>query len=1422
MARRTQRIRKPRDGTPTRRQARALAGALLALAMLLLALTPLAFPAAAAETISGTCTISNGSVQLQNPYYHNERMFSCDVRFAETGITCRGWCYEHEQGLTVGSGAPGPAAGSYRYTGTPNGDGTYTVIVHSEDSAGHYPGTWPYHNGVPVGGYVDAPSVKRQNIIVHDYAPNVTVSFTKTSTDAKISDGNAEYAYAGATYEIHRASDGALVTTVTTDENGHATAKLAPSTHYYAVEVAAPSGFVLNPERIEFDSGTGSAVSLPDAPGTVRLRVKKRDSATHGKAQAGATLEGAEYLVVDANGVSHTAVTDAEGAFEVSNLPLGETTVRETRPSTGYKLDPTVYSHVVTADELGLSSVVELAPDEGYEEHPIAFDIEIAKFLGTESPWDETTGSENPAAGIRFEIVSNTTGDVVGEITTGDDGYATTEREGLWFGAGERVDGIEGAVPYDAQGYTVREVAESVPEGFDRVDDWEIAPEEMVDGATLRYIVNDAELTGRLGIVKVDASSGLAVPLEGFSFQILDEAGDPVTMTDHHPSETVTDTFTTDETGSVTLPERLPSGTYTVHEVAARAPYLLSSEDVIFEVSGDHETASPTVTVTFSDEQATGRAILKKTCNDPDAHAPGQDQDAPCSLEGAEFDVVAMEDVISPDGTVHALEGQIVDHVVTDEEGAAKTCELSLGDGDAVYAFVETKPAAGHVLDATPHEFTLAWKDQSTAEVEVSCEIANAPTETVIEKLVAGAGDPLGGAEFALWSSKDELILEAAGSAVAVRAEGASSVSVRKSCSYALVTPRVPDGFEVTAERDGSTPLAMDDTIALEEGTWTLAVQDRAGAVIDLKDPEISVSAGTTYELEVTDSFFTGISARLEETGTVFEDIALDRNEEFDAFCTTDLDVGSYLVIVDGTPVGTLDAHPADTTYAIASNDGLEEVPVLLKNGAEPWGVVSDEQGRIVLDHLEKGTYRIAETRAPEGFVVDGDVRSFTIDEDGMTEGLPSHAIEIDNDYTKIDLSKRDATTEDEIPGASLAVLDSEGEVVDSWVSTTEEHRIDALAPGDYTLVEELTPHTYDEATSVSFTVAPTGEVQRVVMYDEPIRVTGDIDKRQEIATPTAEGASPDLDVSEGGSNRADPAEPAGGTFDYSVDFRSTSSTWVDEFTVTDTIDAAVAGAAELTGITTPAVTGDCDGTFNVWYTTNLTDPDYLDDSEANATLTGDHSNPWLEHDSVRKKTGADGRVVDYTGWRLWIAGADAASPQALDAHELPLAEGEIVTAVRLEYGRVEPGFTSREGDWEREDLKDPHDDLGQIDLGGTDSEASDEDPDRDQASGEASGLAPLVLHMRVTDAYRDDMELANEVSLDLYRNGGNLDGETGLEDHDGDRVVQKPRPRTPSGTPEKLASTGAAPVAACLTAGAAAMTAYAVYRLSGRRGRRT
>ena len=1274
----------------------------------------------------------------------------------------------------------------------------------------------------------------------------VNVTFSKISADAKVTNGNSEYSYAGAEFDIYRTRDNALVAHITMDGNGHASYQLDPNENYYAVETKAPQGFQKYEGHIDFSTGNSAGEQqLKDDPGNVVLTVKKKDSATSSSgAQTSLSLAGAEYKCTSLStpGWEATGTTNENGIVAFRKVPFGEIQVVETKAPAGYKLDTTVHTYTVHAGEGVNAGVYELEPEDDFAENPQAFDVEIAKTKGGEDDsWESDNGHGKPAVGVQFQIISNTTGKVVGTLTTNESGFASTKDADTcdetsisedktddatrpWFGEGKRNAGIDGALPIDQKGYTIHEVDSTVPEGYDHVDDWTISADEEVNQSTKYYSVIDKTLTSRLQIVKCDAETGNTVLLSGFKFQILDADGKVVSFDDPYDVNAKVDTFTTDANGQVSMPGKLKSGKYAVKEITTSAPYLLNSETVGFEVSKDYKDASPITVVKVFDRQAMGQATITKSCADDGKN-----------LKDAEYDVVAQEDVVSPDGTVRASKGQVVDHVTTGDDGTATTKKLYLGSGSATYAFIETKAPKGHVLDTTPVEFTLSYKDDKTDLVTASVEQKDKPTKVKVNKTILGTDDVLAGAKFDIWNIDDQETFQT-GTSVAIRADEGKEVSVKQNVSSSTVTVNSNEYSIVLKDKDGKEIEVGSDT-AVEAGDYTV-VAKKGDDEVKLSGATISVDKGKSYTVAIKNHIF-GTSAELSETGDSVPSVKLTWDAARKAY-TTDktLASGKYTISVDGVAVGKISVKNGEIAYASISDGKVKAEPVLLKDGKKFTERTTDAKGEFDVKHLTTGSYRMVETEAPAGYIENPNVFAFTVDSDGMTEGVTEYTIDVTDDYTKLHVSKRDITNEAEIEGAKLTLKDSDGKVIDSWTSTTEDHVINALAPGKYTLTEERTPHTYDVAESIDFTVEKTGEIQTAVMYDKPISITGEIDKRQEIADPT----HPYTEANGDGENNADTSTSDDGSYDYTLDFRSTSNTWTDEFTVEDDLYGVMTGKATLDSITTPQAYKDFDGKMNVWYKTDQTPSDYSDESGANQTLSDGHGNPWLTDESNSETLGEDGRKIDYTGWKLWKADVSTTEAEDLKVSDLELAEGEHVTAIRFEYGRVESGFTTREDDWDRDGIKDSHDDVNDatetakgngsysdgvsilVDLDGSgkftafgnngfggkikqkdgtytckdgdtvysltlnkDGSASAKMTDKDGketkvdlaagqfkiSEGVSGDYAPAIVHMKVTDDYRDGDSLENYAKVDLYRNGG---GEDQLEDHDDDKVKQTPK----------------------------------------------
>lgn len=156
------------------------------------------------------------------------------------------------------------------------------------------------------------------------------------------------------------------------------------------------------------------------------------------------------------------------------------------------------------------------------------------------------------------------------------------------------------------------------------------------------------------------------------------------------------------------------------------------------------------------------------------------------------------------------------------------------------------------------------------------------------------------------------------------------------------------------------------------------------------------------------------------------------------------------------------------------------------KNASENEGTKcrTDTDGKILLQGFAPGTYRIRETEAPKGYLINPKIQEFTVTQDGKMNGEEKLSILVENAFIQLRIIKSDASTGEAVTGAELALYDQSGEKKESWISGREAHLIQKLQPGVYTLKEEKAPDSYEKAEPVTFTLKETEEIQTVEMKD--------------------------------------------------------------------------------------------------------------------------------------------------------------------------------------------------------------------------------------------------------------------------------------------------------------------------------------------------
>lgn len=231
---------------------------------------------------------------------------------------------------------------------------------------------------------------------------------------------------------------------------------------------------------------------------------------------------------------------------------------------------------------------------------------------------------------------------------------------------------------------------------------------------------------------------------------------------------------------------------------------------------------------------------------------------------------------------------------------------------------------------------------------------------------------------------------------------------------------------------------------------------------------------------------------------------------------------GQALEILDGTCKNT----PTSMFISKRELTGDDELPGATLtiqdeggNTMREW-VSTDTPAEIRGLHLNE-IYTLEETRPADGYALASNIQFKlvqSVDESGnfinandvyILTGkdwlifdhwtlMESGMVVMRDDTTKVQISKQDITTHEELPGAHLTITNGNGKVVEDWTSTDKPHYIEKLPAGKYTLTEVQAPSGYDKAENIAFEVLPTGEIQTVTMYDRRTP-----DQPQDNPTPT-------------------------------------------------------------------------------------------------------------------------------------------------------------------------------------------------------------------------------------------------------------------------------------------------------------------------------
>ena len=788
--------------------------------------------------------------------------------------------------------------------------------------------------------------------------------------------------------------------TVKTDGNGKVLVENLPSGRYTVAEQTSEAYAPTVEQTVTVTADQTAQVSFQNRLKKWRLIVTKVDSETS-TAQGDASLAGAVYGIYQGGALVDSYTTDAAGQFTTSYYPCGTNwTLKEITPSAGYQLDETTYP---IGAETKNYSVEYNDCTMTVQENVICGKISIVKHTD-----DGTTGIDTPEEGAQFQIYRKSAGSF--------DAAPETERDTLTCDADGWAESK--SLPYGT--YVVHQT--SGWDGREQMPDFEVQITEQ--SKTYRYLINDAVLKSSIEIVKKDAESGAVIPLAGTGFQVSSkETGKLVTQHLTYPTPLDIDTFYTDTTGKLMLPEPLPYGDYELIEVQAPSGYVLAKEPVAFTVDGTQSL----VTVECFDSAQKGQITISKTgevfSSVTETDGIYQPVYAEGGLAGAVYALTAAEDVYTPDGTLRLTAGELAAELTTGEDGTATSEPLYLGH----YLLTERTAPEGYVLDETPVEVELTYAGQEVevTQTSVSCMDERQKMSVSLEKLL----------------ESDE-VFHIQGDPTAV------SFGL-----YAAEKLTAADGTEIP--QDGLLELAS----VAEGGTLTLQSDLPLGHYYlkEVSTDEGYICADTIYPV---DFVYAGQDIPLVE-------LKANGGEAIE----NDLLRGSVL----GQKNADDDSIQQGVTFGLFRPG--ENDPILT--------AVTDENGRFSFENIPFGHYEVRELAGLDGYTVDEFSHAVDITENGCVIELT-----VTDERTKFEISKRDITNDEELPGAELTISELDGTEVERWISGDESHSITGLTVGKtYRLTEVSAPSGFKVTESILFTVENTGEVQRVVMYDAPIPI---------------------------------------------------------------------------------------------------------------------------------------------------------------------------------------------------------------------------------------------------------------------------------------------------------------------------------------------
>ncbi|MFQ9972666.1 SpaA isopeptide-forming pilin-related protein [Coprobacillus cateniformis] len=837
-----------------------------------------------------------------------------------------------------------------------------------------------------------------------------------------------------------------------------------------------------------------------------------------------ATVPNTYYHITGPNGYDETLATDENGILKIEKLPLGDYKAVETQAGDGYLINVQEFGFTIKANQTTSIDPSNIEPTGK---------IELTKSIDT----DKTNGLSGDAV-----IKDNTYGLYAKETITNKAGTKTFYKKDECIST--KKTNADGKITWDDLPLGKYYISETTSNNSLVLNKMIIDVELKYQNQTVSKVIEKKDTSNRVNMQKIqvfksgekDGISGLVKGLQGceFTFKLKSEV-------DHvgWNNATTYAQITTNKNGIANTPY-LPYGQYLVKETVTPKDYI-TAPDFLISVTNDYteyEDIEQIKRVNVNNRPFTSQVKLVKV---------DKDSGKTVTLNSASFKIKDC----NGNYVMQKIGGKKYDTFTTNSKNQITvlfgnkgevTLPLALDAGN--YTIEEVKTPQGFLALEEPVRFTITNQYDYDVDEDkdpiITIKVKNDQPKgkIILKKTDKVTADPLENVEYELTAKEDIIsvidgsILFEKGSIVAkgiTDTDGKIIINDLFMGHYELKEVLTNEGY-VLSEEVHDVVFEQKD-LATKEYVMNFDVTNIApkGEIHLIKTDKDSeeLLSGVIYQLTAKEDIYSldGRNALIYKAGnTVSKDISQDgyyMTNELGEINISDLPLGKYQ-LKEITPLEgyytdkteyeidlsydhsdkviytkTLNVTNTKSIVEISKVDATSSKELAgahlslydkYNNLIEEW--ISTDEPHIIRGLKINEEYRLHEDLAPLGYATASDI-TFTVTDDTVTK------VTMKDEITKTDISKVDATTGEEIEGAKLTVTDKEtGEVIDSWISAKEPHRITGLAVGKtYILHEESAPQGYLVASDVEFTVLDSGEVQKVVMKDElaPVVVqTGD------------------------------------------------------------------------------------------------------------------------------------------------------------------------------------------------------------------------------------------------------------------------------------------------------------------------------------------